>query len=155
MKISRRVFFLGSVAALGLRPAFAAEKPLVKIYKDPTCGCCVAWAQHIQSAGYPVKIYDTGSIDAMKMQMGVPPHLQSCHTALVEDYVLEGHVPASALSKLLAEKPAIRGLAVAGMPIGSPGMEMPGRDAELFDVTAFGNGTSTFMRFRGHEAIAG
>src|SRR5690606_21787280 len=146
---NRRGFFFACVAVFAARPAMAAGRPLVTITKDPSCGCCTAWAEHIAKAGFPVKVFEDPAIEVLKTNLGIPTALRSCHTAQVEGYVLEGHVPAAALIRLLAEKPQITGLAVAGMPIGSPGMEVPGSEPEAYNVMAFGPAPSVFMRFRG------
>jgi hypothetical protein len=109
--------------------------------KDPTCGCCSGWVQHLQNAGFATKVLDTRDIDAVKKRLGVPDDLAACHTAEVAGYVIEGHVPAAALSRFLAEKPNATGLAVPGMPIGSPGME--GGRPEKYDVVLFGQNGPT------------
>jgi hypothetical protein len=104
-----------------------AARPAVTVYKSPTCGCCSKWIDHIKSHGFDVKAVDVEDIDLVKKTYGVPPALASCHTSLVGGYIVEGHVPAEAVSRLLRERPAIAGITVPGMPVGSPGMEMPGR----------------------------
>jgi hypothetical protein len=124
--------------------------PSVIVYKTATCGCCRKWVDHLKENGFSVESKDVSqfALDALKRDRGVPPRLAACHTALVGDYVVEGHVPASDMKRMLAEKPAITGLAVPEMPIGSPGMEVPGRPAEPYDVVTFdrqGN-TTTFSR---------
>lgn len=145
--MKRRTFLIAIGALLASTSVFAAELPLVTVYKDPACGCCGAWSDHIAKAGFPVKIVESSTLEKFKAAQGVPPALQSCHTALVGGYVLEGHVPAEAIMKLLAERPAIKGLAVPGMPAGSPGMEMPGVAPEAYDVMTFGDNSAVFMRF--------
>lgn len=145
--MKRRTFLIATAALLAAAPVFAAEQPLVTVYKDPSCGCCGAWADHIAKAGFAVKVVESASLEKLKAEKGVPQALQSCHTALVAGYVLEGHVPAEAVKKLLNERPAIKGLAVAGMPAGSPGMEMPGVAPEPFDVMTFGATSGVFMKF--------
>lgn len=145
---------LASVAGAGARSALAAEKPLVVIHRDPSCGCCGAWAEHIAAAGFPSRIVEEVRINAVKTRLGVPAAMWSCHTAEVDGYVLEGHVPASALVRLLDDRPAVRGLAVPGMPVGSPGMEVPSMAADAYDVMAFNADTSfVFMRFVGSTPI--
>ncbi|HEV2506903.1 MAG TPA: DUF411 domain-containing protein [Mesorhizobium sp.] len=114
-----------------------------------SCGCCGAWADHIAKAGFPVKIVESSTLETFKTEQGVLAALQSCNTALVDGYVLEGHVSAEAVSKLLKERPSIKGLAVAGMPAGSPGMEMSGVAPEAYDVMTFGSAGTVFMRFDG------
>ncbi|MEZ5931186.1 MAG: DUF411 domain-containing protein [Alphaproteobacteria bacterium] len=145
----RRRSFLGVVAAIALTPALpvrAAEGTLVKVYKSPTCGCCSMWVEHLLASGFEVEAEDVADLDAVKRMAGVPGHLLACHTAMVDGYVIEGHTPAAAIEKLLAERPAIRGLAVPGMPAGSPGM--PSSEPERYDVIAFGGGEDhVFMSF--------
>lgn len=111
--------------------------PVVELYKDPGCGCCTKWAEHLQDHGFTVRTTETPNLGEFNASHGVPNGVQSCHTALVGGYVVEGHVPASDIQRLLRERPAVAGLAVPGMPIGSPGMEMPGRPAQPYDVLAF------------------
>ena len=111
----------GAGAALGL-PALAQTKPLVEVWKDPSCGCCGDWVTHMQASGFQVKVYDTGNAEARK-RLGVPEKMGSCHTGLVAGYALEGHVPAREIHRLLKERPQAIGLAVPGMPVGSPGMD--------------------------------
>jgi hypothetical protein len=94
------------------------------VYKDPDCGCCGSWVEHMERSGFDVAVRERTDMDAVKAEHGVPDALASCHTALIGDYVVEGHVPAADIRRLLAEKPAGRGLAVPGMPAGSPGMEV-------------------------------
>ncbi|WP_379072165.1 DUF411 domain-containing protein [Mesorhizobium sp. UC22_110] len=145
--MKRRTFLVATAVLLAGTSAFAADRPLVTVYKDPSCGCCGAWADHMAKAGYAVKVVESSTLEKLKAENGIPSALQSCHTALVAGYVLEGHVPAKAVGKLLAERPAIKGLAVAGMPVGSPGMEMPGVEPEAYDVVTFGPVGTVFMRF--------
>ena len=111
------------------------ELPEVHVYKTPTCGCCGKWVDHLRSAGFDVRTTVLPRLDEVKLSNGVPRELGSCHTAIVGSYVVEGHVPASDIVRLLKEKPAISGLAVPGMPIGSPGMEGP--NPERYRVLAF------------------
>lgn len=116
-------------ARSALRPnvAAASPKPEVTVYKDPSCGCCSAWVAHLEASGYRVTTHDRPDIPAIKQRLGVPPALQACHTAVVGDYVVEGHVPATDIERLLATRPEARGLAVPGMPLGSPGMQFGDR----------------------------
>lgn len=110
--------------------------PVVHVYKSPTCGCCKAWVAHLEENGFRTEVEDMPNVDPVKQKLGVPGHLASCHTGVVNGYVIEGHVPADVIRRLLAEKPAVAGLAVPGMPMGSPGME--GLRKEAYDVVAFG-----------------
>lgn len=116
----------------------ATQKAAMTVYRDPSCGCCEAWAGIAEDAGYQVTLLDDNDMTAVKQRLGVPPQLASCHTAIVEDYVIEGHVPLDQVARLLREQPSdIRGIAVPGMPIGSPGMEVPDGRTEPFQVIAF------------------
>jgi hypothetical protein len=108
----------------------------IKVYKSPTCGCCSKWIDHLRANGFEVEAVEIKSVQPVKISNGVTPELASCHTALVGGYVVEGHVPASDVRRLLEERPKISGLAVPKMPIGSPGMEGP--NPERYDVIAFG-----------------
>jgi len=130
----------------------AAEEQIVTVHKDPSCGCCSGWVRHLQQAGFTVKTIETADLDPVKTRLGVPNDLAACHTAQIAAYVIEGHVPAVALKRFLNEKPSAIGLAVPGMPVGSPGME--GGSAEPYDVVMFGPaGRSTYMRFVGDRAL--
>ncbi len=114
----------------------------IHVYKTPTCGCCTKWIDHLREAGFEVEATNMPDLTTLKAMNGVPAELTSCHTGMIEGYLIEGHVPASDITKLLQERPKIAGLAVPGMPMGSPGMEHPDpRRHEAFDVLAFG-GTS-------------
>ena len=113
-----------------------ADAPTVTVYKSPTCGCCSMWVEHLEASGFEVNAIDRDDMAAVKDSLGVPDHLSSCHTAVVGGYVVEGHVPAEDVARLLEEQPAAHGLAVPGMPAGSPGMEMGGR-RDPYDVIVF------------------
>ena len=116
-------------------PAQAA-KPALQVYKDPSCGCCTQWVEHMRRSGFQVAAHDTSGVDGIKDQAGVPRGARSCHTGLVGGYAIEGHVPAEVVRRLLREHPAdIAGLAVPGMVTGSPGMEGP--NPQHYDVFAF------------------
>jgi hypothetical protein len=127
----------GSAAALSpLRAARPAAAPTeITVYKSPSCGCCTAWVDHVKANGFAVKAKDIPDLTALKRHYGVTPELASCHTSFVGGYVVEGHVPADVIAKLLKEKPKVKGIAVPGMPMGSPGMEGP--RSERYDVIAF------------------
>lgn len=159
MLITRRTFAIGALGIAGsglVIPVLAqSAAPEISIKKDPWCGCCTAWALHLQQAGFVVAVEEIEEMEAVKDNLGVPAKLRSCHTATIDDYVIEGHVPAEAIIALLDQRPQIRGLAVAGMPIGSPGMEGPaGTDPEVYDVMAFdGAGDAPFMRFAGPKRL--
>jgi hypothetical protein len=121
--VRRRYLLLGALGSLAL-PARAAGPalPLVEVWKSPTCGCCWDWMHHMEASGFHVRAYDLGN-DAKRAAMGIAPHYGACHTAVVDGYAIEGHVPAREIKRLLKERPAAIGLAVPGMPIGSPGMD--------------------------------
>jgi hypothetical protein len=126
--ISRRVLLARGVAAAAavvVSPALlraAAGTPML-VYKDPNCGCCHNWVEIMQTSGFDVSVKDTGDMASIKKRYKVGRNLASCHTALVGGYVVEGHVPADVIRKLLSDKPKVLGIAVPGMPVGSPGME--------------------------------
>src|SRR5437868_2654705 len=101
-----------------------APIPSITVFKDPNCGCCKDWVEHLRKHAFKVVAKDTSDVSGIKRSGRVPPQLVSCHTAFVNGYVIEGHVPAADIRRLLKEKPKVAGLAVAGMPAGSPGMEM-------------------------------
>ena len=104
----------------------AEALPPLLVYKSAACGCCIAWVDHMRAAGFVVEVRNVDDVGAIKAEVGVPPAQGSCHTARIGDYFVEGHVPAEDVKRLLAEKPLARGLAVPGMPRGSPGMEQGG-----------------------------
>jgi hypothetical protein len=116
--------------------------PAVTVYKDPNCGCCKEWIEHLRKHAFKVVAKDTSDLSGIKRSGRVPSQLMSCHTAFVSGYVIEGHVPAEDIQRLLKEKPKVAGLAVAGMPVGSPGMEM-GNRKDKYDVVAFNRDGST------------
>jgi len=117
--------------------AAQTAKPQMTVYKSATCGCCSKWVEHMQANGFEVKAVNVDDIDKVKRERGVPADAASCHTAIVNGYVVEGHVPADAVQKMLKEKPSIAGIAVPGMPMGSPGMEVPGGQKEAFNIVSF------------------
>ncbi len=127
-----RAFALLALALLcAVQPSWA-EPVKATVFKSPTCGCCSGWAEHLGERGFAVETRDMDSLDAVKRMLGVPDAFQSCHTAMIDGYVVEGHVPAEAIDKLLKERPKIRGIALPGMPIGTPGM--PGPKEETWRV---------------------
>ena len=139
--MSRSTVIAFGVAALALFGAAAAQQktagPLVEVFKTPTCGCCSQWVEHMRKNGFTVKTTDLNDLTEIKKSRQVPDRVQSCHTAVVNGYVVEGHVPAADVQRMLKEKPAIAGIAVGGMPAGSPGMDYPGVKAQAYDVMAF------------------
>lgn len=112
-----------------------ANLPTVTVYKSPSCGCCTKWVGHLKQNGFKVKITNMPNVAPMKDRLGVPGGLGSCHTAVVDGYIVEGHVPADVIHRLLTERPDVTGIAVPGMPIGSPGMEGP--NPQSYDIVAF------------------
>ena len=155
-RIARRSLLGTIVAVIAGRTmisAFAAEADIV-VHKDPNCGCCSAWIEHLRAAGYSVDAQDTTDLARVKRQHGIPPELASCHTAIIGGYVIEGHVPAAAIRRLLTERPDAKGLAVPGMPVGSPGME--GGTPQPYAVVLFGPAKqSPYMRFLGAQQVGG
>lgn len=129
-------------------PAHAQEKTVVEVWKSATCGCCNAWIRHLQDNGFATKVNTVADTSAMRKALGIAPELGSCHTARVGGYTIEGHVPAKDIRRLLAEKPKAVGLAVPGMPVGSPGMEGP-QAPDKYDVllVARDGGTSVYRRY--------
>jgi len=122
----------------------AGELPLVRVWKAPTCGCCGDWVEHIRAAGFPVEVHDVQTLTAVKEEHGISAQHRSCHTATVGGYVVEGHVPADLIRRMIEERPEIRGLAVPGMPVGSPGMEVGDRK-DPYDVLALLTGGSVVV----------
>ncbi len=123
------------LASVAFGAAHAETLPPVAVWKAPTCGCCGNWIRHMRDAGFSVSAHDTTDMAAVKQARGVPDALQSCHTAVIAGYVVEGHVPAADIKRLLAEQPSAKGLAVPGMPQSAPGMDQPG---EPYTVVLFG-----------------
>jgi hypothetical protein len=121
----------------------ASATPTVTVYKSPTCGCCTKWVEYMRRQGFRVKAHDVQQMGIVKGERGIPRPLQSCHTADVEGYVIEGHVPSDVIQDLLAKRPPVSGLAVPGMPAGSPGME--GGRRERYDVIAFTQAGATMV----------
>ena len=133
----RRNFIAAALAALAtaVPVAVAAAPAAVEVWKAPTCGCCKDWIVHLEANGFKVQVHDSGNT-AARARLGIPMRLGSCHTALIEGYAIEGHVPVREIRRLLAERPGAVGLAVPGMPIGSPGMDGPayGARKDPYDV---------------------
>jgi len=122
-------------AVLAVKPSTALAMTDIVVYKTASCGCCHGWVEHLQNAGFSVTAHDVTNLGEIKAQMGIPNDLATCHTAVMGRYVIEGHVPAEIITKVLTEQPDIAGIAVPGMPIGSPGMEGP--NARPYQVIAF------------------
>ena len=157
---TRRTLLAAALAA-GLAPAFAQQgtgankKTPIEVWKDPSCGCCKDWVSHLESNGFAVKVNETGN-NAARSRLGIDRKFGSCHTAQVGGYAIEGHVPASDIRRLLKEKPTAVGLAVPGMPVGSPGMDGPvyGGRKDAFDVLLLtrDGGSKVFQRYEGAKA---
>lgn len=142
---SRRKFISGAIAlatvsTLPTLAGAARKQPKIMVYKTRTCGCCQAWVTHLQDNGFTVSAQNVtaGQLSQIKSRLGIDPQLASCHTAQVDDYVVEGHVPATDIYRLLAEKPTARGLTVPGMPMGSPGMDF-GPEREKYATLLIGH----------------
>lgn len=125
---------MSEMAAMTHQTHDVAVLPLVVVSKSPTCGCCEQWVEHMRAAGFTLEVHNMANMNPVKERVGVPPGKGSCHTAEVAGYFIEGHVPAEDVQRLLAERPAARGLAVPGMPMGSPGMETPDGRAQPYEV---------------------
>ena len=136
-----KLFLISGLALVGMvafSPAahLPAQGPAMTVYKTPTCGCCASWVEHMKAAGFKVQVQDMDDLTEIKQASGVPIPVRTCHTAVVGGYVIEGHVPADLVKKMLAEKPKATGIAVPGMPVGSPGMES-GNQKAAYDVVLF------------------
>ena len=154
----KTIAFIATLPALSVarRARATAPVPKISVTKDPNCGCCSGWVDHLKAEGFPVEVIETAAVNRVKAKLGVPNDLAACHTAEVENYVIEGHVPAISIRRLLAEKPQARGLAVPGMPVGSPGMEVEGSAPEVYSVILFGRfGRRVFARFEGSRELQG
>jgi len=126
-------------ALLVLNMSDRREVQTITVYKTPWCGCCTNWVEYIELGGFNVKIIEREDLTDVRQKHHVPDHLVSCHTAVVDGYAIEGHVPASEIHRLLKDRPQAFGIAVPGMPIGSPGMKQGGRN-DPYDVILFGSG---------------
>ncbi|MCC2974361.1 DUF411 domain-containing protein [Massilia sp. IC2-476] len=138
----------GFAALLALPLAASAAQPVIEVYKAATCGCCKEWVKHLEANGFKVKAQDVENTSDYREKFGIPNEYGSCHTGRVNGYALEGHVPASEIKRLLSEKPKARGLAVPGMPMGSPGMEGPRKDAYDVLLVKDGGKTSVYKRYQ-------
>ena len=138
---------VASVAAASL--ARTSAMPPMTVHKHESCGCCGLWIEHVQAAGFKVEVRNVSDLPAIKTRLGVPDEMASCHTAEVAGYFIEGHVPAADVKRLLAEKPDARGLALPGMPLGSPGMEHPTGRSQAYTVALVSRDGST-MEYSHH-----
>lgn len=141
-----------STNALAEPPADGAlaSVPEMIVHHDPACGCCGKWMEHMREAGFTIRTETTATLHELKRNLGVPANLSSCHTAVVGGYIVEGHVPAADVIRMLVEKPDIAGIAVPGMPLGSPGMEY-GNQRQAHDVISFDEASATAV-FNHYEA---
>jgi hypothetical protein len=151
-KPTRRAIMLAGISiplSRSMTPTLAQPAlPVIVLNKSPDCTCCQRWADHLVAAGFGVQVKTSANLAEVRKELGVPTDLASCHTAQVNGYILEGHVPADAVVRLLQERPRASGLAVPGMPAGSPGMEA--NTPEIYDVVLFGpNGRSVYDRYHG------
>lgn len=158
LTMSRRTLLAGLMAspmAFSAKAASPTEAlPTMVVTKDPNCGCCTGWVDHVRAEGFQVDVVETPEVNRLKARLGVPQALASCHTAETGGYVIEGHVPAGAIKRLLAERPQAKGLAVPGMPAGSPGMEVEGMEPDTYEVVLFGpSGQRTYARFTGGREV--
>jgi hypothetical protein len=130
-------------------PGSSAKPTPITIYKSSSCECCAKWVAHVRNNGFEPTVHDEEDMDAIKAQLGVPVGVRSCHTAVVGQYLIEGHVPASDIQHLVGQQPRVAGLAVPGMPSGTPGMAQPGAKIAGFEVVAFQQDgtTRTFARY--------
>ncbi|MGQ0683757.1 DUF411 domain-containing protein [Bradyrhizobium sp.] len=152
-RATRRALLIGMVTLAALPIRANAETGVVTVHRDPNCGCCLGWVRHLRKAGFVVQVEETSDLESVRTGLGVPPALAACHTAEVNGYLIEGHVPAVAVRRLLAERPDAKGLSVPGMPAGSPGME-GGGEPQPYTVVLFGaGGVRPFMRFVGQRFV--
>ncbi|QOY92968.1 DUF411 domain-containing protein [Massilia sp. UMI-21] len=127
--MKRRLFSQVALAAALFTPVFAmAAAPIIEVFKTESCGCCGAWVEHLKANGFATRVVNVENPSDYRERGGIPDKLGSCHTGMVQGYAIEGHVPASDIKRLLAQKPKAKGLAVPAMPLGSPGMEGPRKD---------------------------
>ena len=156
IEMRRRVFirFAGGAALVSAAGAYAKTGVPLEVWKDPSCGCCQDWVTHLRASGFEVSVHDTGN-NGVRAQLGIDRRYGSCHTAVVGGYAVEGHVPAAEIHRLLRERPGARGLAVPGMPVGTPGMDGPvykGRK-DSYDVRllARDGSASVYRHYQGNK----
>lgn len=142
MKMRRSALFLLAAAFIST----AANAAQLTVLKSPYCGCCAKWIEHVQQHGFTIKVVETEEMAAVKQRLGVPQRLASCHTTMAAGYFIEGHVPAADIKRLLAQKPKATGIAVPGMPAGSPGMESAGKEPYATVLVHLDGTTSVFAR---------
>jgi len=156
MVISRREFAVGIASMPFLSKAGSAQTTLPKmiVSKDPSCSCCGSWVKYLKRNDFIAEIVETENMESIKAELGVPETLWSCHTAEIGGYVIEGHVPADIIRRLLVERPQSIGVAVAGMPSSAPGMDVPGA-SDIYEVTLFDASTQKrYARFQGLREIS-
>ncbi|MCD2449008.1 DUF411 domain-containing protein [Methylicorpusculum oleiharenae] len=136
MKMNRKLLALVMPLSIIFQSAIAENTKEILVYRSPTCSCCGKWLEHLKQNNFEVKDIVTEDMDQVKAKLGVPKQLASCHTAVIDGYVVEGHVPAADIEKMLKDKPRIAGISVPGMPMGTPGMEMGGRK-DPYQVISF------------------
>lgn len=143
------------VLARGPVPARAEERPRLRVFRDPGCSCCLGWVRHMEQAGFDARVEEKPRTDPSRRTSGAPPELVGCHVALHDRFAFEGHVPAAAVRRFLADPGPWRGLAVPGMPVGSPGMEVDGVPAQTYEVVRYDQAGryETYARARGSDLI--
>ena len=141
------LFFAAAIGALTATPAAADDRPVITVYKSPACGCCGAWVEHLRKNGFDARVHEVPDATLYRAKYGVPEALGSCHTAVVGGYAIEGHVPAADIKRLLRDRPKAKGIAVPGMPIGSPGM--PGPRKDRYETLLF-DASGTYVVFERH-----
>ena len=149
MKFRNTIATIGAVVLFAISLPSQSPGPLVTVFKTPTCSCCGKWVEHLRTNGFTVKVQEVNSTAASERQYRVPRDMESCHTAVVDGYTIEGHVPATEIKRLLNERPKLVGLAVPGMPLGSPGME--GARSDAYSVFGFDDKghTTVYARYSG------
>jgi hypothetical protein len=151
----KKGWLIGSAAAAlvltgGVMIRSAEAAPQITVYKSASCGCCHKWVSHLESAGFNVTAIDVENLPAIKTANGISADMSSCHTALIDGHVIEGHVPADVITRMLRDNPELAGLTVPGMVVGSPGMEVPGGQVQPYDVLSIDQqgGTQVYQSFR-------
>lgn len=149
-------FMVAAPVLLHFAPSAWASGIRMVVFRDENCGCCGDWVEHIRAAGFEVEVRLHPSMNRKKTELGIPPEVRSCHTAEIGGYLVEGHVPADEIRRLLATRPDARGLAVPRMPVGSPGMEVEGVAPDRYDVLLFQEqGSEVWATYRGTERQPG
>jgi hypothetical protein len=152
---TRRAFLMSASSIALVSPTLATNvPPTLVVHRDPASACCGNWIDYLRQSGFSIEVRETADLKRIRARLGVPIALAACHTGEVAGYVIEGHVPVPAIRRLLTEKPTATGLAVPGMPAGSPGMEVEGAEPKAFDVILFGPSSQrAFGRYRGRTEI--